>query len=831
MARSRPASIDGANPVAETLAQVAIESRLDPERVRAQVDAVLADPLYWFPVRHHSPTVAAHLQAVIAARQPKVVFIEGPAEANELIPYLIDAKTRPPVAIYSSYRDDQNVLGLAGIASPSVDVPARFACWYPMLAYSPEYVAMQAATRAGADVVFIDLPHYGLIRPASAVLAAPVGEPPAAGKHSVEREDEKLLIESGFYQRLAQSAGYRSWNEGWDSLFEFRDWQGDFEAFRKEMAVFCAAARATSSPARIAADGTRERERHFLRTIRQTLAARKLEPEQAMVVCGGFHLFLDRDDATPPPELPSGTVYQTIVPYSFFRVSELSGYGAGNRAPQFYQSFWELSQAGRAEDLLIEHVVAVIKQARKDGEPLSSADAIASAQHARMLANLRGRPTAILDDIHDALITCCSKGDPQEEAVHLLRAMDAVDIGTKIGRVTDKLGRLPVVNDFYGLLDDLQLGELLGKEKKLTLDLDKRQELASRQSVFLHRLIFLDVPVGELGGQVQTELGSGTLFREHWMLRWNPKIEPALVELSLYGDTLESAVLARLEEDLARDEMHAEATCKRLVSAIDMDLPNVVERIEEACSKAIDHDNHFVSLSGALGHLAVLDRYAVYRNLRREVLADLIVRCYDRACFALPDVASVPEQQQMGVVQALLGLAEVVLKYKDLGVDRVLFGEHVRAAAGVSTVPFLRGVFLGMLAELREITPVELAAEVEAYARAPREQMVVAGDFLEGILTVSRTSIMLGADPLIAAIDELLRAADWDAFLTMIPRMRAAFERLHDRQTDSLAIRVAERYGLRESESLTELQTSADAALWIARIDHRVAEVMKDWSF
>ena len=45
---------------------------------------------------------------------------------------------------------------------------------------------------------------------------------------------------------------------------------------------------------------------------------------------------------TPPPDLPSGTVYTSVVPYSFFHVSELSGYAAGNRAPQFYQALWDL---------------------------------------------------------------------------------------------------------------------------------------------------------------------------------------------------------------------------------------------------------------------------------------------------------------------------------------------------------------------------------------------------------------------------------------------------------------------------------------------------------
>ena len=54
----------------------------------------------------------------------------------------------------------------------------------------------------------------------------------------------------------------------------------------------------------------------------------------------------------------------------------------------------------------------------------------------------------------------------------------------------------------------------------------------------------------------------------------------------------------------------------------DMDLPNLIREVEDACSKAIDNDGRFVSLSQALTHLTVIDRYAVYRNLRRDFLHD-----------------------------------------------------------------------------------------------------------------------------------------------------------------------------------------------------------------
>src|SRR5262249_5731428 len=160
--------------------------------------------------------------------------------------------------------------------------------------YSPEYVALLAANKIGAAVVFMDLPHYAQIKQA---------EP---RPRNMEREEERLIVESGFYQHLAKAAGYRSWNEAWDSLFEMRDFGNDYEKFRRELATFWSAACVTAPSERIEQDGTLEREGFMMRTIRDHLQRRKVKPQQAMVVCGGFHLFLDRDDATPPPETPPG---------------------------------------------------------------------------------------------------------------------------------------------------------------------------------------------------------------------------------------------------------------------------------------------------------------------------------------------------------------------------------------------------------------------------------------------------------------------------------------------------------------------------------------------
>jgi hypothetical protein len=131
---------------------------------------------------------------------------------------------------------------------------------------------------------------------------------------------------------------------------------------------------------------------------------------------------------------------------------------------------------------------------------------------------------------------------------------------------------------------------------------------------------------------------------------------------------------------------------------------------------------------------------------------------------------------------------------------------------------------------MRELPVEDLAVEVSALARATADRMVTAGDLVAGILAVSRTSILLGADALIGALDELLRAAEQEPFLVMLPRLRAAFERLHERQRDSLALVVATRYGLKNTTEVTQLRTSVAAGARIARIDQEVSRIMEQWS-
>ena len=821
--------------------------------VEAAVQAVVDEPWYWFPVRHHSAAVAHQLEMAIRQRKPKLILVEGPTEANDLITFLADRKTRPPVAVYSCFQDDDNQFNLAGIASPADDVPPRWACWYPLVEYSPELVAIREARRTGATVRFMDLPHYARLRKeATEILgrlrdAAPepddgdsdavVGEAETgdADKHESSSHNEprnsnteRLIAESDFYQALAEAGGYKSWDEGWDALFEFRDFD-DVEHFRAEMLAFCSAARASCSAARIEADGTLDRERFMMKTIQREIADSGVSDDDVMIVCGGFHAFLDRDDPEPPPETPDGTVYTTVVPYTSFRISDLSGYGAGNRAPQFYQQHWDALH-GKMDNPNAAYVVSVLQRGRKLGENLSSADAISVSQHARMLAALRGRHRPILDDLHDALLTCCCKGDPNEHGLRLKKAIDQVDIGNQVGRVADGIPRLPIVDDFYSQIDRLDLSKLIEKEQREKLQLDKRQPADFDRAAFFHRLRFIEIPFCQIDGRPETEFESGVIFRERWNLKWSPDVESKLIEKNLLGDSIESAAINQLRASIAENEGNAGAICSTLVRAMQMDLPNLIDQVFDLAVVALDEDGRFVSLCSAVSHLSVLDRYAIHHEMKRERIGNMFDRAFARACFSMLDIASAPDDQHLAIVGGLTTLADVVLKGTNES-QANLFSQYVSVTLQETTVPFLKGALMGLTVEIRLESNQTITDEIIGFSQSPPDQMVAAGDFIHGVISVSRTSIMSGARELVDAIDELLKAAEWEVFVTMLPRIRAGMELLHARHRDAIASRVAERYGLKESETLQQLEVSVATAAGIVELDRKVAKIMSRWSF
>src|SRR6476620_10828180 len=93
-----------------------------------------------FGIRHHGPGSARSLVEDLERLKPDCVLIEGPPDADGLIPLAAADGMKPPVALL--------------IYDP--DAP-RDAAFYPFAVFSPEWQAIRYALQTGVPVRFIDL--------------------------------------------------------------------------------------------------------------------------------------------------------------------------------------------------------------------------------------------------------------------------------------------------------------------------------------------------------------------------------------------------------------------------------------------------------------------------------------------------------------------------------------------------------------------------------------------------------------------------------------------------------------------------------------------------
>ena len=94
-----------------------------------------------FGIRHHGPGSARSLAAALTDYQPDSVLIEGPADADPLLRWVLADGMTPPLALLA-YAPDR---------------PQTAAFW-PYAAFSPEWQAMIYALRRDIEVGFCDLP-------------------------------------------------------------------------------------------------------------------------------------------------------------------------------------------------------------------------------------------------------------------------------------------------------------------------------------------------------------------------------------------------------------------------------------------------------------------------------------------------------------------------------------------------------------------------------------------------------------------------------------------------------------------------------------------------
>jgi hypothetical protein len=298
--------------------------------------------VHFFGVRHHGPGCARSLVKALDALQPDAVLIEGPPEADTLVPLVRSPTMRPPVAILTYCPDD-----------PSLAV------YHPFAEFSPEWQAMRWASQAGVTTRFIDLPlahslaaekEQRAAEEAIVADTAPAGEVGDDAPESANDSHEEPLVAAQRDHRihdplhwLAQAAGYADGETWWNHMVEER---GDGEELFAAIAEAMITLRSEwgehhESPERQQQEAWREA--HMRQALR---AAQKEGLQRIAVVCGAWHLggllaeTTAKSDQSLLKGLPKVKVQSTWVPWTYRHLARASGYGAGITSPGWYEHLW-----------------------------------------------------------------------------------------------------------------------------------------------------------------------------------------------------------------------------------------------------------------------------------------------------------------------------------------------------------------------------------------------------------------------------------------------------------------------------------------------------------
>jgi hypothetical protein len=753
----------------------------------------------YLPIRHHSPACAWHVERVIRELRPDVVLIEGPRDATPLIPLLIYAETRMPVAIFTTY-----------IKRARGEQAAHYAAYYPFCDFSPELAAIRAAAALGIPAKFIDLTYP---------VQVANGEQPEGRVASLL--EERYFAHSRFLTAACQRAGARDPDDLWDHLYENDYQELDAAAFFRNVLAYCALAREDYNEEMLKAEGNLAREAGMAAEIAK-------ESGRAVVVTGGFHtVALPATQPKDPKavEVAPDDAQVVLTRYSFEQLDRLNGYGSGMPSPEFYQRRWE----GQP---LAPIIVELGQRLRKQKGDASTDDEIQALAQVERLARLRGHVTPTREDLLDGIRTSFVKGAVDIEGVVVLTLARTMLAGTRIGEVPRDAGQPPIVHDFRTTAAGLKL-DLQGSEQKVvTLDL-YRNTGHRAISRLLYRLRFLDVPFATLQRGPDFVAGKNLdRVQEVWQYCWSPMTDATLIERAMYGATLEEAGAVVLLERFAAAEAAGQGGRAQLGTALvlescRMGLHRQSQALLDRTSTLIAVDADAPSLVRAAADLLML-------HLSREPLeahglsnvAELALQAYQRACFLLPGLVATAVEAEETVLDALNTLSQMPAQFGNLPEHRALLWDRLTELANaVDGNAAIIGAAVGLLVDEGRMPLEELVRRFTGFLHSVKDDGLAGPAFLRGLLRVAR-SVLWQAPELCEALTGVLMAWDEQRFLAQLPTLRLAFSTLTPRETDRVAAQVASRIGVESLPIFHTIEYTSADLLHAAELNRRLREAL-----
>lgn len=756
-------------------------------------------------VRHLSPAAARCVVQTLNNHQPSVVLIEGPSDATPLIDKILHPGVQLPVSLLAYTKNSERTLA------------------YPLAEYSPEYQAMKWAKDNNRPVRFIDLP-------AETFLALDESKYTASSSRPVQRVD--------IYHELADRAGESSYDSYWERNFEHLQCATSFLEMTFELGLTLRKLEETSNDFHHLENLTREAymRRCIAEEIEQGIPADKitviLGAYHAPVINSSEHIMTDKELKA----LPVDPCAITLMPYSYFRLSRQSGYGAGNSAPLYFASLLGTPHGSLSSSSAKKHLGAPLSDAaeapytevyiasiadylRQKGKKISPALLIDAAQLCRSLALIKSG-VVVLEDLRSAVETCfMGEIDSQLKTA----AYNFVEIGSQVGSLPEGLIMTSIQDDFNRQLKKHFLTKYKNDHvSELKLDLRENRTVKTKEAAFrdlgrsnlFNQINFLKIPFAKR----HEDYDKTASWKESWFVRWQPESEIALVDNVLWGETIKAAVHARFNYEIQQ--------CNKLVMMCRLVRQSLSFGYEKLVSLGVTclqnmsvSGTDFIDLGDAIKEISLLIQFGSIRKLQVKDFTPLLDQMLLEAGHLLFDAADCNFDRQGENGKAIVSIHKEYQSHKNLTNTSYWIAGLQKLAHANDRNPFLSGLAYVLLIDSKLVGDQQISTEITCRL-SPGMAVDISLSWFEGLISHNPLDL-LHRNILWQSMSDYIYTLDDDEFKKSLVQLRRTFSEFSDEQKRLIAKNLIKIWGLdkQEAEQLMNIELTEEESAMIDELD------------
>jgi len=505
--------------------------------------------------------------------------------------------------------------------------------------------------------------------------------------------------------------------------------------------------------------------------MRKTLRlAIKGGAKRMAVVCGAWHSptldQLDKYKASDDNRLLKGLkkikIQSTWIPWTYQRLVNQKGYGAGVTSPAWYQLLFQ-----SPEEAVLRWMSKLGRLFREEDMDGSPAHAIEAVHLAETLATVRGQSMVGISELRSAAIAVFCNGDEGQ----LKLVEDKMIIGEAMGNVPENIPKVPLQVDLEKSIRSVRFGKIwmVASSQEKTLDLRKLTQLKASQ--LLHRMLILGISWGHLK-KVAKGSNAGA-FSETWELEWQPEFLLKIIEAGMWGNSVAGAAANKV-----RHEMKGQSVLSELTQLIELvfnaDLPDVVTELLDKIGDVSVNIYDVAQLMDALTPLVNAMRYGSTRGLDTKNLAQLIEQFVPRITIAIPnECINLDEAATALMFKRINTTNRNIFIINDVDLINLWLTALLTIQQNDQTNPMLQGATTRILFD-KEILDIETVGNWLHYTLSAGQSREHAAAALEGFCYGSGL-LLINNTRLWQIIDDWVTSIPMDIFMELLPLLRRTF--------------------------------------------------------